>query len=100
MWSSENERLGVKQCSPISYLLTTLAFVFFVSSGITLLIVAIMILTCLFTIGFTLRIFLVPMLPIFFLIIGLILNMTAGFLLKHKGFKYDYELNQCTWNKN
>jgi hypothetical protein len=100
MWSSENERLGFKQCSPIGYLLTKIAFVSFISSAILFFIMVFLILERIFSAEFSVRLFLILLIPLFFLLVGLSFNATANILMKRKRFKYDYESDKCTWDKN
>ena len=98
MWSSENERTGVKNCSITAYLLIKIAYVSFVFSVIIFLLFNCIILQKLFYSEFSLRLFLLFLIPIVIFTVGLILRKVADHLLKQKGFTYNYESDKCEWN--
>ena len=98
MWSSENERIGVKTCSYTAYLLTKIVYLSNIFSGITFLIFVCIILQKLLYSEFSLRLFLLLLIPIVIFAIGLILIKIADYLLNRKGFTYNYESDKCKWN--
>ena len=82
MWSSENERLGVKNCSFTAYLLIKIAYVGIVSSVIIFFLFGFTILQKIFYSEFSSRLFLLFLIPIVFFTTGLILRKVADYLLK------------------
>lgn len=100
MWVSENERLGLKRCTPIGYVFVELAFVTYISTGITFFLGGAVILVKTFSSGFAGRMLLVFLLPALLALVTWILNSTAWRLARRKGFAYDYESDKCTWTES
>ncbi len=97
MWHSENQRLGMKECSNKAYLLE--------SWGDSLNVLSIpLFLLCLigapiisYFYGWSFM--LLILVPLFMFIIAAIMRGSSGSILKEKGFKYDYE-SDTVWIKD
>jgi len=98
MWSSENERLGFKNCSPFGYFLMQLAFVLFVATLIFLVAAVGMIVMSGFSSGISLRLLLPLILPVGTGLAGLFCHRAAQSLVAQRGFVYDYSSDQCNWD--
>ena len=98
MWSSENERLGFRNCCPVGYFLINVSFVAFLASAAFVVGVGGAILLRVLSSGFSLQLLFLLLLPVLSAIVGWACYKTAWLLAGRKGFIYDYESDKCTWN--
>jgi len=100
MWSSENERIGLKKCCPLSSILRTLAelggFI-----GLFLLFGAIIFLVYKGIIGeFSNQLWWFLLYPYLLGFINMLLFLFAYIMADKKSYKYDYEKNVTIWQEN
>jgi hypothetical protein len=96
MWYSENQRLGMKECSYAAYLLeswgdslNTLSILLLILSLIAVPVIS-------YFYGWVLLF--VILIPPFLFILGAVMRGGSESILKEKGFAYDYESD--TWVKD
>ncbi len=97
-WSSENHRQGFSQCTPTGYTLSGIAYFFFLLTLISPFAVVGVIGSLLLKGDYEHSVLILFLMPLISYIITWLLNTTVLRLAERKGFKYDYEKDECTWN--
>lgn len=96
-WSSENERAGFEKCSALSYNLVSIGWLCFLASGIGIFTAVGILIKEILEVKLSQRSVLLILFPIVPAIIGFILNRLGWYLVKRKGFSYDYSSDTCSW---
>ena len=98
-WFSENHRQGFRKCTPVGYFLSGIASLFFVLTLVSPFAIAAIIGNLLRKGDYAHGDLILFLLPIISFIVYWILDTVALGLAERKGFKYDYEKDECTWNQ-
>ena len=98
MWSSENERLGFKRCTPLGYFLVSLAFLMFVTAAVALVAVCFLVVSRGLAARLSLDLLYFFLAPGCLGLAGWICHRVAWFLAQRKQFVYDYQSDKCHWN--
>jgi len=98
-WSSANHRHGFRKCTSVGYALTIIANFFFLLSLVGLFAFGGVITELLLKGDYAHSDLIVILVPICSFIVYRILNKIALGIAERKGFKYDNEKDECTWNQ-
>lgn len=98
MWTSESERLGFKQCTPVGYALVTASFLLLVGGAVALLGLIAVILSQAFS-DTGVRPGSLPLLsiPVASMAVGWMCHRLGWSLARRRGFVYDYPSATCRW---
>jgi hypothetical protein len=96
MWDSENQRLGLKLCTPLGYTLISVGDLIGMVLGLfTLVAIPVYLAYKLFAGQFSTRLLLLLLIPIGFGILGRVVFEVGWVLARRKQFHYDFTRTAC-----
>ena len=98
-WSSENHKDGFRKCTPIGYFLSGIAYLFFLITLVFPFAIGGIIANQLRLGNYSHSLLNLFLFPIITFVIYWTLDTVASAIAERKGFKYDYEKDECTWNQ-
>ncbi len=99
MWHSENQRLGMKECSPKAYLLKSWGDSLNLLSIPLLLLCLIAVSIISYFYGWSFMFLILILIPPLLFVLAAIMKGSSESILKEKGFRYDYE-SDTVWVKD
>jgi hypothetical protein len=97
MWVHENQRRGMKRCTPLGYGLRVIADLLGFLSLLSLVVAVAMLAFAGINRAFRIELLVVPAAPLVVGILSRVLFLISWKLAERRGFEYDHERHEASW---
>lgn len=99
IWFGEGERIGMQKCTPIGYVLNGVGGILWLAGIVTIFAAPLYLVRRAIGGDFEWVLLWLLLAPLAIVLVGSLLIAASWLLASLKGFRYDYERDEATWNE-